>query len=345
MVSRIIPPFMREPGRPLKLSVVIPCLNAAATIGAQLDALAGQSWPGDWEVIVADNGSTDGSREIARSYQGRLPGLKLVDASDRRGQAHARNLGAAPNYNIVLANARGRYFKWLAHDDRMLPSYVAKTTRVLDERTDAVLCNSVVAYIDGEGQPIGLYNTRLSQADAPSPSVRFAWLVLRSHSCVDFFGMWRRSALEGSLQHGSFHGADRALLAQMALRGRLIQLPAPLVQMREHENRYTRLRQGKDTRAVWHDARLHGLRGRVNFPTWRLYLEYLKMVASARLTHDERMRCYATLGGWWVHNWNAARAVVDVIAVVAPGVPGVAERLKARLFGAAPGHLADLPRR
>ncbi|HET9225168.1 MAG TPA: glycosyltransferase, partial [Thermoanaerobaculia bacterium] len=46
---------------PRKLSVVIPCLNAEATLGDQLEALAGQGWSGEWEVIVADNGSTDGS--------------------------------------------------------------------------------------------------------------------------------------------------------------------------------------------------------------------------------------------------------------------------------------------
>lgn len=86
---------MDTPDRPLKLSVVIPCLNAEATLGAQLEALSRQSWPGEWEVLVADNGSTDRSREIVESYRGRIPGLRLIDASDRRGQAHARNLGAA----------------------------------------------------------------------------------------------------------------------------------------------------------------------------------------------------------------------------------------------------------
>jgi glycosyltransferase involved in cell wall biosynthesis len=55
---------------PLRLSVVIPCLNAAATIGVQLEALAGQSWEGEWEVVVADNGSTDGSQAIVESYRG-----------------------------------------------------------------------------------------------------------------------------------------------------------------------------------------------------------------------------------------------------------------------------------
>ncbi|HTG33692.1 MAG TPA: glycosyltransferase [Thermoanaerobaculia bacterium] len=108
---------------PLKLSVVMPCLNAAATIGVQLEALAGQSWEGEWEVVVADNGSTDRSREIVESYRGRLPGLKLVDASDRRGQAHARNAGAAA--------AGGDAFLFCDADDEVAPGWLAALGRAL----------------------------------------------------------------------------------------------------------------------------------------------------------------------------------------------------------------------
>jgi GT2 family glycosyltransferase len=108
---------------PLKLSVVMPCLNAAATIGVQLEALAGQSWTGEWEVVVADNGSTDGSREIVESYRGRLPGLKLVDASGRRGQAHARNAGAAA--------ATGDAFLFCDADDQVAPGWLAALGRAL----------------------------------------------------------------------------------------------------------------------------------------------------------------------------------------------------------------------
>jgi glycosyltransferase involved in cell wall biosynthesis len=289
---------------------------------------------GDLELVISDNASTDRTSEICRDYA----------AQDTRVRYFRNpvNLGAAPNYNIVFERARGRFFKWLAHDDLMTPTYVAKTTRVLEARPDAVLCNSVVAYIDGMGGALGLYNTQLGKADVVSPSKRLAFMTLRSHSCVDFFGMFRKSALAGSLLHGSFHGADRALLAQMALRGRLVQIPAPLVKMREHEHRYTRAQARAVDRASWHDTRVHR---RVSFPTWRLYVEYLKMVQTADLDAAELMRCYAVLARWWMLNWNACRAAVDVVAVVAPGVPGFAERIKVRLFGAAPGHLVDARRR
>src|SRR5258708_12899377 len=76
------------------LSVVIPCLNAGDVLARQLEALATQAWDGTWDVIVADNGSTDETREVAASFDPRLPSLRIVDASDQRGRQHARNVGA-----------------------------------------------------------------------------------------------------------------------------------------------------------------------------------------------------------------------------------------------------------
>ena len=233
------------------VTIGIPVFNGELYLEEAIRSVLAQTRD-DLELVISDNASTDRTQEICSDYAGK----------DRRVRyfRSARNLGAAPNYNICFGHARGRYFKWLAHDDRISPTYVAKTTRVLETRPDAVLCNAVVSYIDGTGAPLGLYNTRLAKADVVSASERFALMVLRSHSCVDFFGMFRRSALESSLLHGTFHGADRALLAQMALRGRMVQIPAPLVQMREHEKRYTRSKGRSIDRAAWHDAG----RGRVS---------------------------------------------------------------------------------
>ena len=309
------------------VSVGMPVFNGETYLEVAMSSVLAQSFD-DLELIICDNASTDRTGEICQDYAAR----------DRRIRyfRNPQNLGAAPNYNLAFSHARGRYFKWLAHDDRMTPSYLAKTVRVLDERTDAVLCNSVVQYIDQNGAPIGLYNTGLALADSQSAAARFGWMVLRSHSCVDFFGLIRRETLKDSLLHGSFHGADRALLAQLAIRGRLIQLPAPLVEMREHPNRYTRSNVRSGDRAAWHDA---SKRGKISLPTWRLYAEYLKMVHNERMLANERAGCYSALAKWWFVNWNIARVGVDVLAVVAPGLPIAAERVKIRLFGAAPGHL------
>lgn len=109
------------------IAVVIPCLNAAATLPAQLEALAGQGWDGAWEVLVADNGSTDGSQALVEEYRGRIPGLRLVDASDRRGQAHARNVGAAA--------ATGEALLFCDADDEVAPGWLAAMAGALAEHS------------------------------------------------------------------------------------------------------------------------------------------------------------------------------------------------------------------
>src|SRR5688500_9296124 len=87
----------------MRASVVVPVRDGAATIGEQLAALAQQDFPGSWEVVVADNGSRDGTADVVRSFRDRLPGLRLVDASARPGASHARNAGAAAATGEVLA--------------------------------------------------------------------------------------------------------------------------------------------------------------------------------------------------------------------------------------------------
>lgn len=79
----------------MDLSVVIPCRNNADAIGGQLAALSRQQWRGSWEVIVADNGSTDATIEMIEKHRRNLRQLRLIDASSRRGAAHARNTGVA----------------------------------------------------------------------------------------------------------------------------------------------------------------------------------------------------------------------------------------------------------
>ena len=101
----------------MKLSVIIPCYNAARTITIQLEALAQQSWEAPWEVIVSDNGSSDDTPTIVQQYQCRWQALRWVDASDRRGPAHARNVGARVALGEALA--------FVDADDEVAPGWVA----------------------------------------------------------------------------------------------------------------------------------------------------------------------------------------------------------------------------
>lgn len=104
----------------MKLSVILPCFNGAATLAVQLEALAAQHWPGGWEVIVVNNGSTDDSMQIVERYRARLPGLRIVQAHEpgtpRKGVPHS--------YNTGIAAASGDAFVFCEADDEVAPGWL-----------------------------------------------------------------------------------------------------------------------------------------------------------------------------------------------------------------------------
>jgi len=91
----------------MKISVIVPCFNAAKTLSHQLDALSNQVLStlksSDWEIILVDNSSRDQSLAIAYNYQARLPNLEILSASERQSAAYARNVGARAAKGTFLA--------------------------------------------------------------------------------------------------------------------------------------------------------------------------------------------------------------------------------------------------
>jgi glycosyltransferase involved in cell wall biosynthesis len=85
------------------ISVVLPVRDGLPWLDAQLDALAAQQCDEPWEIVVADNGSSDTSVELARSWAGRDDRLRVLDASARRGPAAARNAGVRAAQGELLA--------------------------------------------------------------------------------------------------------------------------------------------------------------------------------------------------------------------------------------------------
>jgi glycosyltransferase involved in cell wall biosynthesis len=99
------------------VTVVLPAHNEASTIVGQLEALVAQDFGGTWEVIVVDNASTDGTAEVARRYEHRIPYLRVVGASERKGINYARNVGARA--------ARGGSILFCDADDEVVPQWIS----------------------------------------------------------------------------------------------------------------------------------------------------------------------------------------------------------------------------
>lgn len=320
-VTRSAPPDIRQP----LVGLGMPVFNGAAFLAETLESILRQSFE-DFELVICDNASTDATEAICRAFAAR--------DSRIRYHRNATNLGAHPNYNRTFQLARGKYFKWVPHDDVLHPDYLAACVLALEESRDAVACQTQLDFIDGMGAKLGLVGTNLAGADSVQAATRFRAATLRPHNCYEVMGLFRRSELGASVLLESFHGADRALVADMALRGRILHVPQPLLRVRDHAQRYTRARIRPQDRAVWHDTRL---KGKQTFPTWRLYGKYWSIIARSQAPLQQRTRAALGLLQWWFVNWNFVRIIVDVLGALVPDVVGRAERLKQRLFSPAPG--------
>src|SRR2546427_2485931 len=140
----------------MKLSAVIPCRNAADRLPRQLEALTREKWQGWWEVVIADNGSKDGTREVAERFKDRLPHLLVVDASARRGASYARHIGAR--------SASGEAFVFLDADDQIAPGYLPAMADALAHH------DFVAAHRDSESLNTGW--VRLSRRTHPYEGFR-----------------------------------------------------------------------------------------------------------------------------------------------------------------------------
>ncbi|MCZ4520745.1 glycosyltransferase [Rhodococcus ruber] len=155
------------------VSVILPCFNGLPDVDVQLAALAAQDYEGDFEVIVSDNGSTDGLREHLDQL-GLPVDIRWIDSSDVQGTSHAKNAG--------IAAARGDFLAFTDQDDAVYPNWLTALTRAA-ETADAV------------GGPIEVHTLNSPKVatwrDVPAPADRFETEYLPfAHG--NNFAMWRR---------------------------------------------------------------------------------------------------------------------------------------------------------
>lgn len=278
---------MSSEQRAPKVSVGLPVYNGQDYVGEAISSILCQTF-GDLELIISDNASSDRTEEICRGFA----------ATDTRVRYYRqkRNRGAAPNYNFVFEKARGQFFKWAAHDDVVHPTFLERAVGILDTQPDVALVYSKVRKIDEHGEMIGTYDAQEDRLRLTStkPHVRFGDMICVPHNCVGFFGLMRVEQLSLTDLHAPYEGADRTLLAEMALMGFVLRIPEYLIDRRDHPGAYTRSRR-LGNRIGWWDVERGG---QATFPTWRSALEYHHAIRRIGLTTGERILCYAEFGRW-----------------------------------------------
>ena len=111
-----------------------------------MDSLIGQTYK-DFELIVSDNASTDGTADICRRYAEQDSRIRYVR------QTH--NIGLTANHDFVVDEARGELFKYAAYDDLYGRELLARCVEALDADPDAALAHSWSAMIDESGTVLG----------------------------------------------------------------------------------------------------------------------------------------------------------------------------------------------
>ncbi len=326
-----------EDAQPL-VSIGLPVYNGENFLAKAIDSVLGQTLR-DVEIIICDNFSTDRTQEICEDYARRDGRIRYF--------RNERNLGAGPNYDLAFHRSRGTFFKWLAHDDAVAPTFLEKATACLKQNPDAVLCYTGVTEIGPKDDIIRVYANDLPGVDAARPSVRLAGMILYRHQAEPFFGLFRREALVGSDLHGLYSGSDRVLLAEMALRGRCIAIPEPLFFHREHDNRYTRaVLLGDRKNAVnWQNTGQDSNKPGASLYHLVIYRNYWRVVRKTIHDRRERLACYGQLLRWWFEDYHFPDVVKNVLGAINPKLLTSARTLKRALFGVSPPRPGSLPRR
>lgn len=280
-----------------RLTVGLPVYNGERHLRECLDSVLGQSYE-DFELIISDNASSDGTADICREYEKMDSRVVYV--------RQPVNMGRVPNHNFLITEASGALFKWVAADDLYARDLLKRSIEVLDERPEVVLVHSRSAMLDDGGAVTEFVKYPVDSESARAPD--------RFHSMLfdgwgdDSYGVIRTDVLRRTPLHGSYHYADRTFSIELALHGPFYQVPEWLFFRREAPDRVRTVR----VRCAYLDPRRAD---RIRHPVARLYGEYLfayvAMLQRAPLSDAERRECYGHLARWALNRCGpVARRIV-----------------------------------
>lgn len=271
-----------------RLSIGLPVYNGERYLAESLDSLLGQSFD-NFELIISDNASIDGTAGICRRYMKQDSRIRYIH--------QPRNIGAVPNHNFVVGQARGELFKWVSHDDLYTHDLLERCIEALDEQPHVVLAHSRTALIDSSGLVTETIEPSPATASLRAPE-RFRSL-LYARAGDEGMGVVRTKVLSSTSLHGTYHHADRTITAELVLYGPFYQVPDSLYFRRDHPDRAERACPTVRARCANMDPRRAD---RLRHPVVRLYAEYLwgyvAAIRRAPLSSADRQECYRLLAQW-----------------------------------------------
>ncbi len=206
---------------PPLVSVVIPCYNSSRYLAEAIESVLLQTYP-RIEIIVVDDGSTDETARIARSY----PVHYIYQVN--RGLSAARNTG--------ILHCEGEYVLFLDHDDRLLPRAVETGVKLLEEHPECALAVGEHRYIGADGKAIGYSNKHAAGRDH--------YLMLLEHNFIETpcSALHRRSgiALTGGFDESLKAAEDLEFYLRTARQSTWVAHEAPVAEYRLHDSSMSR---------------------------------------------------------------------------------------------------------
>jgi len=221
--------------RPPTVSVLMPVYNAAPFLREAIDSILTQTFA-DFELIIVDDGSTDESRSIARSY---LDPRVRVLAEPHRGLVSTRN--------AALQAARGEYIACMDADDVSIPERLAKQIAFMQAHPDTVVVGTGARLIDRDGRLLGKSIVPLARGR------KLYVLLCVANRFVNGSTIMRREAVLAvqGYRDGYAPAEDYDLWFRLGELGELANLAEPLYLLRIHPSSTTTLTgaKGVDDRA------------------------------------------------------------------------------------------------
>jgi glycosyltransferase involved in cell wall biosynthesis len=260
---------------PARVTIGVPAYNAERYLALTLDSLLAQTYTAI-EIVICDNASTDGTAEIVRQYAARDTRIRYV--------RNPRNIGAARNFIRCVEETRTELFRWQSADDLSAPTFIERCVAVLDARPDVVQAYPRCVLIDENGCELEKYVEKI-EALSDSPRVRYLHVMHNIGLVNAFYGVIRTNALRRTAIHGAYLGADLIVQAEIALYGKIFEVPEYLFFRRMHRHAHSAM--SMDEKLAFYNPTSPPI---ATFTRWRQFRERLRSVARSPLGVAEKCR-------------------------------------------------------